>query len=70
MFGVNFIPINMLSNADTTSAIDLFGKTLDDKECLGFFDFKTVSLEKRISGELNGNIPGFEYPIVGFINNN
>ena len=54
----------------TGNALDLFGKTLDDKECLGFFDFKTVTLEKRIAGELNGNIPGFEYPIVGFINNN
>ncbi len=53
----------------TGNALDLFGKTLDDRECLGFFDFKSVTLEKRIAGEINGKIPGFEYPVLGFLNN-
>ena len=53
----------------TGNALDLFGKELDGKDCLGFFDFKSSTVDTRVVGEVHGNFPGLEYPILGFLNN-
>ena len=51
----------------TGNAMELLGKSIDDKEALGIFDFSTKIIDKRLTGDVI--VKSRELgPIVGFIN--
>lgn len=59
----------------TGNAWELFGKTIDDKEALGIFDYSSTLVDSRIINEQINKVDFLDNPIVGFqnrgsINNN
>lgn len=59
----------------TGNAWELFGKSIDDKETLGIFDYVSTLSDKRIINEQINKVDFLDMPIVGFqnrgsINNN
>ena len=59
----------------TGNSYELFGKTLNDQECLGIFDFESKTVRNRFVGEQVNKTYILKEPIIGFqnrgsINNN
>lgn len=52
----------------TGNAWELFGKTIDEKEALNLFDYKSTTISTRIINEQINKVDFLEMPIIGFQN--
>lgn len=52
----------------TGNSYELLGKSIDDKECLGIFDFETTILNDRVTSDVIYNSKYLRKKVVGFVN--
>lgn len=54
----------------TGNAMELFGKSIDNKECLGFLPFKTMYLKEYVVEEKIIKTDFIDHDVISFINRN
>lgn len=54
----------------TGNAMELFGKSIDNKECLGFLPFKTMYLKEYVVEEKVIKTDFIDHDVISFINRN
>ncbi len=52
----------------TGNSFELFGKSIDDKECLGIFEYEAKRTKDRITSDIIYESKYLENRVVGFIN--